>query len=169
MDRRAFLTATSGVLAVSGCLSSPPGRPSGTDRPTGESPGADGSSGSQWTPVRRTADGVEATFRILDARAPTDETATASVEDGRVVVTGTVVPHGCRHPVLGAVGYDRASDTVRLVVGTEATDGRTATVVCDAVGYDYRTVASADRGPPSTVDVVHEHDEREDRTFTVEL
>lgn len=169
MHRRAVLAAVPGLLAASGCLSSPPAGSSGTEPPTERPSRTEKPSNARWTPIRRTADGVEATFEILDAHAPTDETAAATAEDGRVVVTGNVFPHGCRHPVLDSAGYDQGSGTVRLVIGTEATYGETATVECDAASYDYRTVVTVEEGPPSRVEVVHDGDERDDRTFTVEL
>lgn len=161
MHRRAFLAATAGGVGLAGCLSPIVEDPSApTDSPT--------KSRSSGTPVRRTATGVEATFRIVAAHEPTEATAEASFDGTRVVVEGTMDPEGCREPTLAAVRYDASNGAVRLDVETESRYGPTATIECANASFDYRSVVSVETGTPTVVELVHDHHEREDRTFTLE-
>lgn len=159
MRRRAVLAAVVGGAALSGCLSQGYGSPPETTDPATEGSG---------TPVRHTADGVEATFRVVDAHRPTADDASATFDDGRVTVTGTTNPSGCRRPTLGAVRYDVPDGVVHLQVGTESRYGPTATVVCDDASFDYRGVLTVERGQPAVVEVVHDYRGSDDRTFVLE-
>lgn len=164
MQRRQVLGAVAG-LGVAGCLD---GRGDGTDSErTGGTTSRTSKPGSRHTVVTATGSGVRARFRIVDAGAPTDETASASFEDGRVVVTGSMDPGGCRRPTLDRVGSGDGG-TVELVVAEAWRFGPTATVECDNASFDYRCVVTVESGSPSTVAVVHDHRESDDRTFTVQ-
>ena len=179
MHRRTFVAATASAVGLAGCLApvagdpeqttEPPAKPGATETRTG----ATGSSaptkpGATETPVRMTAEGVAASFRVVDGHAPTDATAGATFDGARVVVTGTMDPAGCRRPALSSVRFDAASDTVHLVVGTAARYGETATVECGNASFDYRSVVTVADGTPTTVTVVHDHHDGDDRTFTLE-
>lgn len=159
MRRRAVLAAVAGGAGLSGCLSRGGGSPpESTPPPTG----------GEGTPVRHTADGVEATFRVVDAHGPTADDANATFDDERVTVTGTANPSGCRRPTLRAVSYDPGDGVVHVEVGTESPYGPTATVVCDDASFDYRCVLTVERGRPATVELVHDYREKDDRTFVLE-
>lgn len=120
--------------------------------------------------MRRTADGVTATFEVRGGHHPTatPRPVAASFEGDRVVVTGLMDPAGCREPVLRSVAYDGATRRLRLVVGTEPQFGATATVVCDNATYGYRCVATVEDGTPAAVEVVHDRHGRDDRTVVRE-
>lgn len=156
MRRRAVLAATLGV-ALSGCLA---GRGEEPEDPTGSPKATD-------SPVRRTADGVAATFRVVDAHRPTDDAASATFDGRQVTVTGTMDPGGCREPALGSVRYGAADGVVHLTVATASRFGETATVECGNASYDYRVELVVDSGDPEAVELVHDY--REDaREFTLE-
>lgn len=168
MERRTLLAAA-GTLAVAGCLSAFDGTGPAAETPSAVDSDAPPAKATA-TPVRRTADGVAATFEVLAGHHPTEtpRPVTASFEGSRVVVTGLIDPANCREPVLRSVTYDESTRTVRLVVGTEPQFGATATVVCDDATYGYRCSASVADGPPAAVEVVHELHGRDDRTFVRE-
>lgn len=148
MHRRTLLAAVGASLSVGGCLS------------------RTGAAGT--TPTESVVDGLDASFDVVDSRAPTDDAATAAFEDDRVVVTGTIDPAGCREPVLASVHYDDAAATVRIVVGSEFPSGRSPTGECGNASYDYRcSIAVADRALAGA-DVVHDYHDREDRAFDLE-
>ena len=163
--RRAVLATTASVVCLSGCLSSPAdsSSPSEASSPTAESPTTDKSTA---TTVRRTADGVEATFRVLDGHEPTDDIAKATFEASRIVVTGTMDPRNCRRPTLGAVEYDDANHLRLVVVGEPRYPNEN--VECGNASYDYRCVVSVDGEMPTRLDVVHDYHGDDERTFTVE-
>lgn len=121
--------------------------------------------GPSYTPLTATDGDVRARFRVVDAHAPTEEAASATFGDGRVVVTGSMDPGGCRRPTLGSVS--RGSDAVELVVAEAWRFGPTATVECGNASYDYRLEVTAAEELPATVVVVHDHRDGEDRTFTL--
>lgn len=161
MRRRELLAVTAGGLGFGGCLSR---------RGNGSGAGTTGfpTSKTTATAVRRTALDVEAAFRIVDGHRPTDASATASFDGAQVVVKGTMDPGGCREPILRSVDYDRTTHTVRLVIGTESPYGPTANVECGNASYDYRCTVVVENGTPSAVEVVHAHQERENRLFVLE-
>lgn len=161
MHRRAFLAATASGVGLAGCLAPVAEDPSSPVEPPTKP-------GGRGTPVRRTATGVEATFQVVDSHQPTEATAEASFEARSVVVEGTMDPAGCREPTLAAVRYDASDGVIRLEIGAESPFGPTATVVCDNASFDYRSVASVEEGTPTVVELVHDHHERADRTFTLE-
>jgi len=148
-------------LGFGGCLSQ---RGNGS----GAGTAASHTSKATATAVRRTASGVEATFQIIDGRRPTDASATASFEGAQVIVDGTMDPAGCREPILRSVDYDRSTRTVRLVIGTESPYGPTANVECGNASYDYRCTVVVENGTPSVIEIIHAHQERENRTFVLE-
>lgn len=160
MRRRAFLAAA-GCVGPTGCLSSVDDVPSEpTTSPT--------KGRNTPTPVRRTADGIAATFQVLDGHRPTEDTASATFDDERVTVTGTVDPSGCNRPALKSVQFDAADDVVHLAVGVASPYGRTATIECGNASFDYRSVLSADSGRPTAVEVVHDYRGKDDRSFVLE-
>jgi hypothetical protein len=173
VQRRQFLAAAAG-LGLAGCLAPSTGSPGDEQKTgTGRTTASTGTAAtdrrttkpdSRYTAVRATGDGLRATFRIVDVHAPAEERASATFEDDRVVVTGTVDPGGCRRPTLGSVGHD--GETVSLVVVEAWRFGPTATVECGNASFDYRGVVTG--GSPSTVAVIHEHHEDDDRAFTFE-
>ena len=77
-------------------------------------------------------------------------------------------PAGCRKPILRSVNSTASTQTIRLVVGTESPYGPTATVECGNASYDYRSIVSVENGTVTVVEVVHDHTERDDRTFILE-
>lgn len=150
--------ATASVLGLSGCLGSP------TDG-SSTSRGPPSTEKSSATPLTRTAEGVRATFRVVDGHRPTDDAVRATFESSRVVVTGTMDPKNCRRPTLSTVGLD--SGVLRLVVGGEPRYPD-QNVECGNASYDYRCVASVDGEMPTRLDVVHDYHGDDQRTFTVE-
>ena len=79
-----------------------------------------------------------------------------------MTVTGTMDPSGCDRPVLTGVGFDPDAGVVRLVIGGES-PYRTADVECGNASFDYRCVASVDRGSPTAVAVVHDYGDETER------
>lgn len=158
--RRVLLAAIATGASLSGCLSR------GADTPAGST--ASPSTKQTATPVRHTADGITATFRVVDGHAPTDDTASATFEADRVTVTGTVDPSGCNRPTLTAIRYDAADGIVHLEIGGESPYGETATVECGNASFDYRCVLSPDHGRPTVVEVAHDYERRDARSFTLE-
>lgn len=160
MRRRNFIAAvTAGSLA--GCLS-------GEASPPSETSSSATKQTETATPVRRTADGLTASFRVVDGHEPIDDAATATFDGDTVTVTGTADPSGCNRPTLSAVRYDVANDVVHLAVGEKSRFGPTATVECGNASFDYRCVLAVDRGRPTTVEVVHDYRTNDDRSFTLE-
>jgi len=153
--RRALLAAIASGLSLAGCLS---GGGTTTSEPTKENGWA--------TSSRRTVDAVSATFRVVDRHAPTDDTASATFDDERVTVTGAVDPSGCNRPALSWVRYGAADGVVRVRVGTESRY-ETTEVECGNASFDYRCVVTAERGQTGTVDVVHDYQGKDDRSFTL--
>jgi hypothetical protein len=152
--RRTFVAAAAAGAGLSGCLADPTGS-SSTARKTAASPTA-----------RRTAEGIVATFRVVDGHEPTDDDAGASVEGESIIVRGTMDPSGCNRPVLRSVGA-ADGDAVRVVVGGRS-PYETATPECGNASFDYRIVISTDGDGPSAVTLVHEYDGRPDRTFRLD-
>lgn len=185
MRRRSFLAAVAGSVAsggFAGCVANdalgsstaPTATPS--PNPTGpSSPGAEQSSTASPgkpkdtpTVVRKTADGVAATFRVVGSRGhPIEETLDATFDGGEVTVTGSVDPDGCNEPTLSSVEYDASSGRIHLVVGEYSPYGETATIECGNAIYDFRSVVTVEEGEPSVVEVRYDHPTREDSTFTV--
>lgn len=159
MRRRAFLAAISAGVSLAGCLSGPgdPTVQSRSPTKTSDTP----------TAMRRTADGVTASFRILDGHAPTDDTASATFEAETVTVTGTMDPSGCNRPTLTAVRYHATDGVVQLDIGGESPYGETATVECGNASYNYRCELSVSQGELEAVEVVHNYDGRDNRSFTL--
>ena len=155
MRRRALLVAVTSVTGVAGCLG---------ERSPAEP--ATPASTSTTTPLTRTAEGVTATFRVVDGRAPVDDTAAATFEAERVIVTGTMDPSGCDRPIPTEVGFDPDDGAVRLVVGGNS-PYETADVECGNASFDYRCVVSVDRGEPESVVVVHDSGDGSER-FVIE-
>ncbi|MEF8799610.1 MAG: hypothetical protein V5A56_01060 [Halolamina sp.] len=159
MRRRAILATISAGMSLSGCLSGPgdPAPPSTTTTGNGDT----------RTPMRKTADGITATFSVVDGHAPTDDTASATFEDERVTVTGTMDPSGCNRPVLTAVRYNSTDGVIHLDIGGKSPYGETATVECGNASYDYRCVLSVSQGEPEAVEVIHNYDGRDNRSFNL--
>ncbi len=159
MRRRAFLATVTAGISLAGCLSGPGDPTSESTPPT--------KTGETRTAMRRTADGVTATFRVIDGHAPTDDTASATFEGKTVTVTGTMDPSGCNRPVLTAVRYHAADGVIHLDIGGESPYGATATVECGNASYDYRCELSVTQGEPEAVEVVHTYDGRDNRSFNL--
>lgn len=160
------MTVAAGGLG--GCISPTTEAPAGpTDAAPRSTRSPTKATSDHWTPVRRTAEGVTATFEILDAHRPTEEAARAEFTDGRVVVTGNVDPAGCGRPVLTSVEYEPADRHVRLVVGSRDRYGPTATVECGNASFDYEAVVTVERTHLDAATVTHAHPD-EDRTFELE-
>lgn len=161
MRRRAVLTTIAGSICLSGCVSQ------GSDTPSG-SPAATSDRSDTRTPVRRTANGLTATFQVVDSHAPTDDTASATFDDGQVTVNGTMDPSGCNRPTLSTVNYNSADGVIHLLIGGESPYGSTETVECGNASFDYRSVLTADSGSPEAVEVVHNYEGKDDRSFNLE-
>lgn len=159
MRRRAFLSATACCLGVAGCLSRTESTPGGGT--------ADPQTATASATTREHSAGVTTAFRIVDGHRPTEASAAARFDAGRVVVTGTMDPAGCREPILDAVEWRRKAGRIRLVVGTASPYGPTASVECGNASYDYRCTVSVESGAPRVVEVVHAHANREDQTFVL--
>lgn len=156
---------TTAAVGLGGCISpttEAPAGPTETAPPSTRSPTKETS--DYWTPVRRTAEGVTATFEVLDTHRPTEETARAEFADERVVVTGSVDPVGCGRPVLTSVEYDPEDGHVRLVIGSHNKYGPTATVECGNASFDYEVIVTVERNHLVAATVVHDHPD-EDQTF----
>lgn len=166
MRRRALLATIPGGVALTGCLSSRGGAP------TASEPSPSGSSTSRpkdtETAERKTADGVAATFQVVDGHRPTEDTAQADFGDGKVTVTGTMDPEGCNEPTLSSVSYAPSEGRIDLVVGESSPYGETATIECGNASYDFRSVVTVDEGRPTVVEVTYDHPTNEDQTFTLE-
>ncbi|MFB6197527.1 MAG: hypothetical protein ABEI52_04565, partial [Halobacteriaceae archaeon] len=120
------------------------------------------------TAVRKSADDVTATFRVVDGHSPTEDTVAATFGEQRVTVTGSMDPASCNKPTLASVGYDADAGRITLVVGEYSPYGETATVECGNASYDFRCIVTVDEGRPSVVEVTYDHPESDDQTFTVE-
>lgn len=160
MRRRVLLTVLASGVNLSGCLSQ-------TDDSPAEATASPPATGTT-TPVRQTADGVTATFQIIDGHEPTDDTASATFEETQVTVTGTMDPSGCNRPTLSSIRYNAADSVIHLTIGGESPYGQTATVECGNASFDYRSVLSVDRGRPTAVEVVHAYDDKAIQSFTLE-
>lgn len=160
MRRRAILTVIASGVSLSGCLSQPGDSPA---EATASPPAS-----RTATPVRETADGVTATFQVVDGHAPTDDTASATFEEMHVTVTGTMDPSGCNRPTLSSVRYNPADSVIHLTIGGESPYGQTATVECGNASFDYRSVLSVDSGRLTAVEVVHDYEDKAVQSFTLE-
>ncbi len=121
--------------------------------------------GDTQTAIRRTADGITATFRVVDGHTPTDDTASATFADETVTVTGTMDPSGCNRPTLTTVRYHVTDGVIHLDIGGKSPYEGTVTVECGNASYDYRCVLSVNRGAPEAVEVIHNYDGRDNRSF----
>lgn len=169
MRRRVLLTAVAGGVTLAGCID---GTGASTE-PTTTSTDPDRSPSSSPekpkdtpTAVRKTAEGVTATFRVVDGHSPTEDTVDATFGEQQVTVTGSMDPENCNEPTLESVGYDAGS--VSLVVGEYSPYGETATVECANASYDFRCVVTVNEGRPSVVEVTYDYPESEDQMFIVE-
>lgn len=161
MRRRSVLTAIAGGTCLSGCLSQGPNTaPESTTAPPNGTETA--------TPIRRTAEGITASFHVVDGHAPTEDTASATFDDEQVTVTGTMDPSGCNRPMLSAVRYNATDGVIHLRIGGESQYGTTATVECGNASFDYRSVLSTDRGRPTTVELVHIYQGKDNQSFNLE-
>lgn len=115
-----------------------------------------------------TADGVTATFRVVDSHSPTEDTVDATFGEQQVTVTGSMDPENCNEPTLESVGYNADAGRITLIVGEYSPYGETATVECGNASYDFQCVVTVDEGQPSVVKVTYDHPERGDQLFTVE-
>lgn len=159
MHRRTVLVAVAGGVTLAGCVN-------GTGGSTGSTTLSEKPKDTQ-TAVRKTADDVMATFRVVDSHAPTDDTASATFNDETVTVTGTMDPSGCNRPTLTAVRYSAADGVVHLDVGGESPYDGTVTVECGNASYDYRCEVSVSRGDPEAVEVIHTYESRDNRSFNL--
>lgn len=160
LRRRIFLAVIASGASLSGCLSQTDEGPAGA---TPSSP-----TNGTATPVRQTADGITATFQVVDGHAPTDDTANASFEETQVTVTGTMDPSGCNRPILSSVRYNTVDSVIHLRIGGESPHGQTADVECGNASFDYRSVLSVDSGRPTAVEVVHDYEDKAVQSFTLE-
>lgn len=160
MDRRTFLVGLAGTAGLAGCVSGP-------DEDGGSTPSLTGN-GPTDTPERRTSGGVSARFRVTNGHAPTEDAASADFDGETVTVTGTMDPTGCNEPTLAAVGYRSTDAVVSVRVGTEPRFGPTATVDCDNASYDYRCTVTVEQEAPAAVEVVHDYEGTQDRSFTLD-
>lgn len=161
MRRRGVLTTIAGGICLSGCFSQESETPS-------DSPAITSGRSDTRTPVRRTTNGLAATFQVVDSHTPTDDTASATFDDGEVTVTGTMDPSGCNRPTLSTVNYNSADGVVHLLIGEESPYDSTETVECGNASFDYRCVLTADSGSPEAVEVVHNHEGKDNRSFNLE-
>lgn len=170
MRRRTVLGAVAGSITLAGCVggSGTPTEPT-TSTDSDRSPSASSEKLiDTQTAVRKTAEHVTATFRVVDGHSPTEDTVAATFGEQRVTVTGSMDPASCNKPTLTSVGYDVDAGRITLVVGEYSPHGETATVVCDNVSYDFRCSVTVDEGRASVVEVTYDHPESDDQTFTVE-
>jgi len=152
MRRRTFVATAVGVSCFSGCPSPPIGR--------------SGSSDGESRRLDRSSERVSATFEVVDLRAPVGDEVSATFGGETATVTGTKDPNGCNGPVLDTVEYDPPTNRVSLVVGWESRhDSNTA---CGNASFDYRSTVTVDDAAPSVAEVIHDYEETESRTFTVE-
>ncbi len=161
MHRRTLLAALVSGASLSGCVS---GR---GDQPT-DSPASISTKHKTATSVRRTADGIAATFRVVDSHAPTDDTASASFNGSEVLVQGTMDPSGCNRPTLDTIRYNAADGVIHLKIGGKSPYGETATVECGNASYDYRCRLTVDQSQPEAVEVVHDYAGKQIRSFLLE-
>lgn len=163
MKRRSVLTGIGlGLSAgLTGCLSrdrDPPSEPTAPPTTTGKTA----------TPGRLTSDDIAATFQVLGGHTPTDDTASAVFDDEQVTVTGTMDPSGCNRPKLGAVSYNSTDGIIHLMIGGESPYGPTATVECGNASFDYRSVLTTEGDSPAAVEVVHNYQNKDNRSFNLE-
>lgn len=158
MQRRGLLAAVAGWVALAGCLS---GNGAPFAEPTTARTAADGTT----TPMRRTADGLTATFRVVDGHQPTDDTARATFDDEQVMVTGTMDPSGCYRPTLGAVNYNATDSVANLRIATESRYGPTPTVECGNASFDYRCELVAEGRALAAVEVLHDYESKDNQSF----
>jgi hypothetical protein len=175
MRRRALLAVVAGGFTLAGCITSsdaPAGSTDASPDPTASDPTASVSPGKPndtQTAARMTADGVEATFRVVGSGGtPIEEEVDATFDGDEVTVTGSIDPAGCNKPTLDAVSYDSAAGRVELVVGETNPYGETATVECGNARYDFRSVVTVEEGTPNAVAVTYDRPGRDDQTFTFE-
>lgn len=159
MRRRQFV-AIAGGLGLSGCLA---GSDDQTD-PNHSSTAADGTA----SPIRRTADGVTAAFRVVDSHAPTEDSASASFGDDSATVRGTMDPSGCATPTLRAVHVNATDGVVSLRVGGASPSEPTANADCGNASFDYRCEVSTDEARIEAVEVVHARRDGATQSFSLE-
>lgn len=175
MNRRRALATLGGIAftAAAGCLSAPAndGNGSPTDTTT-ETPGTDSPTETSPTdsPTPTTPVLADTTFEILDNRP--DERlneATVTVEDGAVVVTGTIFgSNGCYTARLA----DAVTNAGRLTVTVESyEDTGDGTPACTQaiVAIDYRLTATFEGSLPTAVEVRHDTPDGTDVVATKNL
>jgi hypothetical protein len=162
MNRRQFLVT--GAASVGGCMA-PASVPE--DSPTQTRYLSPQRHTHSPTEVRRTADGVAATFRLTGGRTPSEESTEVQFDGQEVTVTGTIDPEGCNRPRFESVGYDPDTGRVELVVGEYLPEGL-EDAECGNGYFDFRSVVTVDDGEPRVVELTYDHPTVEDRTFTVE-
>ena len=157
MYRRTVITALAAVsVGIAGCLGRTPPTPASSSTTTGD---------SESTTLR--SDGITATFRVGNGQQPTDDTASATQDDG-VVVTGTMDPTGCNRPALDAVLYNDTDAVIRLVIGvTNPYPDRE--VECGNASYKYTCRCVVNRGTPDAVEVIYNYAGRENPAFPIRL
>lgn len=174
MDRRALLVTIAGSVGIAGCVATDPAGSSTTlsskatdsDR---EPSATTGKSKQTPTAVRKTADGVSATFRVVGSRgAPLEESVDATFDGNEVTLTGSIDPAGCNEPTLESVDYDASAGRVILVVGeVDPYADSTVTAECGNAVYEFRSAVTVDEGTPTVVTVTYDGPS-DDQTFTVE-
>lgn len=166
MRRRTLLAAVAGGVPLAGCMGSPGSSTEPTTTPTDSDRSPEKPKDTPTT-IRKTADGVTATFQIVDGHSPTEDTVDATFDEQQITVTGSMDPASCNEPTLESVSTDADTGRVTLVVVEYSRYGETATVECGNASYDFQCIVTVHEGRPSVVEVTYDHPGSNDQTFTI--
>ncbi|MDS0282065.1 hypothetical protein [Haloarcula onubensis] len=148
MNRRTLLgtVATTGIVALTGCLS---------DGSGGGTPSDTATATDTPTPTP-TPTFTDSDFEVLSTRGGTQvDSATVTVDGTDIVVEGTVWGRdGCRTAELASVNYNADELTVAVATTRRADAGEACTQ--GVVEIDYRATVEFDDAAPGTVVVTHD-------------
>lgn len=159
MYRRRFVVLFLGTTSLAGCIS--------RDSDTSDTQPTKETEVETSTATRRTAEGITATFRVVDSHTPTSDTAEATFDDTEAIVTGKMDPSGCNRPLIGSVQYNSTDGVATLLISTESPYDPTTSVECGNASYDYRCVLGVDQGSLSAIEVVHQYDGKDHQSFSL--
>ncbi|AKH96977.1 hypothetical protein [Halanaeroarchaeum sulfurireducens] len=167
MQRRQVLaTAATALLPLAGCL----GPETGDDEPTTTTEPTTARPTTDEPPTRPTYEGADIEVLNVDCGSGDETTATAAVENGTVVVRGTIIGNnGCYVATLDTIIHDVEAGELRVVVrSVEKAEDDEVCIEC-LTAIDYAVTARFRGGYPHNVVVSHRQDSKVREVATVAL